>query len=72
MCVDKTLPRVVVAPVDQVVLKNEEAVFQCQFRAKPPPVIQWIHDSEPVLNKSRSDTTLYTIHCYTTPGIEMC
>lgn len=51
--IDKTLPRVVIAPVDQVVLRNEEAVFHCQFRAKPPPVIEWIHDSEPVVNKSR-------------------
>ncbi|XP_051773698.1 inactive tyrosine-protein kinase 7 isoform X1 [Ctenopharyngodon idella] len=51
--IDKTFPRVVVAPVDQVVLRNEEAVFHCQFRAKPPPLLQWFHDAEPVVNKSR-------------------
>ncbi|XP_016371882.1 inactive tyrosine-protein kinase 7 [Sinocyclocheilus rhinocerous] len=50
---DKSVPRVLVAPVDQVVLRNEEAVFHCQFRAKPPPLIEWFHDAEPVLNKSR-------------------
>ncbi|XP_056617372.1 inactive tyrosine-protein kinase 7 [Triplophysa dalaica] len=51
--IDKTLPRVLMAPVDQVVLRNEEAVFHCQFRATPAPVIEWIHESEPVVNKSR-------------------
>ncbi|XP_073729712.1 inactive tyrosine-protein kinase 7 [Misgurnus anguillicaudatus] len=51
--IDKTLPRVVVAPEDQVVLKNEDAVFHCQFKAKPALVIEWIHNSEPVVNKSR-------------------
>uniref|UniRef100_A0A672LGZ6 Protein tyrosine kinase 7 (inactive) n=1 Tax=Sinocyclocheilus grahami TaxID=75366 RepID=A0A672LGZ6_SINGR len=51
---DKSVPRVLVAPVDQVVLRNEEAVFHCQFRAKPPPLIEWFHDAEPVLNKSRT------------------
>ncbi|XP_058650800.1 inactive tyrosine-protein kinase 7 isoform X2 [Onychostoma macrolepis] len=50
---DKSVPRVLVSPVDQVVLGNEEAVFHCQFRAKPPPLIEWFHDAEPVVNKSR-------------------
>ncbi|KAK2896200.1 hypothetical protein Q8A67_010688 [Cirrhinus molitorella] len=50
---DKSVPRVLVAPVDQVVLRNEEAVFHCQFRAKPPPLIEWFHDAEPIVNKSR-------------------
>ncbi|XP_043110725.1 inactive tyrosine-protein kinase 7 [Puntigrus tetrazona] len=49
---DKSVPRVLVAPVDQVVLRNEEAVFHCQFRAKPPPRIDWFHDAEPI-NKSQ-------------------
>ncbi len=53
VCSDKSVPRVLVAPVDQVVLGNEEAVFHCQFRAKPPPLIKWFHDAEPVLNESR-------------------
>ncbi|KAK7149098.1 hypothetical protein R3I93_013186 [Phoxinus phoxinus] len=51
--IDKTLPRVLLAPVDQVVLRNEDAVFHCRFRAKPPPVLQWFHDTEPVVNTSR-------------------
>uniref|UniRef100_A0A8C1ASH9 Inactive tyrosine-protein kinase 7 n=1 Tax=Cyprinus carpio carpio TaxID=630221 RepID=A0A8C1ASH9_CYPCA len=50
---DKSVPRVLVAPVDQVVLRNEEAVFHCQFRAKPSPLIEWFHDAEPVVNKSQ-------------------
>uniref|UniRef100_A0A8C2F7X8 Protein tyrosine kinase 7 (inactive) n=1 Tax=Cyprinus carpio TaxID=7962 RepID=A0A8C2F7X8_CYPCA len=45
--IDKSVPRVLVAPVDQVVLGNEEAVFHCQFRAKPPPLVEWFHDAEP-------------------------
>uniref|UniRef100_A0A673IL54 Inactive tyrosine-protein kinase 7-like n=1 Tax=Sinocyclocheilus rhinocerous TaxID=307959 RepID=A0A673IL54_9TELE len=51
--IDESVPRVLVAPVDQVVLRDEEAVFHCQFRAKPPPLIEWFHNTEPVLNKSR-------------------
>ncbi|XP_060782200.1 inactive tyrosine-protein kinase 7 isoform X2 [Neoarius graeffei] len=51
--IDKTIPRVLVAPVDQVVFRNEEAVFHCQFSAKPPPVVQWFHNSEPLGNKTR-------------------
>ncbi|XP_076831299.1 inactive tyrosine-protein kinase 7 [Brachyhypopomus gauderio] len=51
--IDKTVPRVVVAPEDQVVFRNEEAVFHCQFSAKPPPVLEWLHEDEPVVNKSR-------------------
>ncbi|XP_027030761.2 inactive tyrosine-protein kinase 7 isoform X1 [Tachysurus fulvidraco] len=51
--IDKTIPRVMVAPKDQVVFRNEEAVFHCQFFAKPMPVIEWFHESEPAVNKSR-------------------
>uniref|UniRef100_A0A671PRM0 Inactive tyrosine-protein kinase 7 n=1 Tax=Sinocyclocheilus anshuiensis TaxID=1608454 RepID=A0A671PRM0_9TELE len=51
--IDESVPRVLVAPVDQVVLRDEEAVFHCQFRAKPPPLIEWFHNAEPVVNKSR-------------------
>ncbi|XP_026133517.1 inactive tyrosine-protein kinase 7 [Carassius auratus] len=50
--IDKSVPRLLVSPVDQVVLRNEEAVFHCQFRSKPPPLIEWFHDAEPVINKS--------------------
>ncbi|XP_062851477.1 inactive tyrosine-protein kinase 7 [Trichomycterus rosablanca] len=61
--IDKTIPRLLVAPEDQVVFRNEEAVFHCQFSAKPPPVVEWLHDEEPVVNKSR--VTVYnngTLH----------
>lgn len=51
--VDKSVPRVLLAPVDQVVLRDEDAVFHCQFRAKPPPLLLWLHDGEPVHNTSR-------------------
>lgn len=37
-----------------MVFRNEEAVFHCQFSAKPPPVVEWLHESEPVIGKSRS------------------
>uniref|UniRef100_A0AAR2K603 Protein tyrosine kinase 7 (inactive) n=1 Tax=Pygocentrus nattereri TaxID=42514 RepID=A0AAR2K603_PYGNA len=50
---DKTIPRLILAPEDQVVFRNEEAVFHCQFSAKPPPLIEWLHEDEPVVNKTR-------------------
>uniref|UniRef100_A0A673CGX5 Inactive tyrosine-protein kinase 7 n=1 Tax=Sphaeramia orbicularis TaxID=375764 RepID=A0A673CGX5_9TELE len=40
--IDKSFPRTVVSPEDQVVLKNEEAVFHCQFTAVPPPTLEWV------------------------------
>ncbi|KAM9364521.1 inactive tyrosine-protein kinase 7 [Pholidichthys leucotaenia] len=51
--IDKSFPRPVVTPEDQVVLKNEEAVFHCQFTAVPEPTLEWYHENEPVVNKSR-------------------
>ncbi|XP_030628154.1 inactive tyrosine-protein kinase 7 [Chanos chanos] len=51
--IDKSFPRAVVTPEDQVVLRNEEAFFHCQFSAKPPPTVQWFHEKELVVNKSR-------------------
>ncbi|KAL7877960.1 hypothetical protein SRHO_G00046030 [Serrasalmus rhombeus] len=51
--IDKTIPRLILAPEDQVVFRNEEAVFHCQFSAKPPPLIEWLHEDEPVVNKTR-------------------
>ncbi|XP_066534980.1 inactive tyrosine-protein kinase 7 [Hoplias malabaricus] len=50
---DKTIPLLVVAPEDQVVFRNEEAVFHCQYSAKPLPVIEWLHDDDLVVNKTR-------------------
>lgn len=51
--IDQSFPRAVVSPEDQVVLRNEEAVFHCQFTAVPPPTLEWYHDNEPLVNKSR-------------------
>ncbi|XP_064173611.1 inactive tyrosine-protein kinase 7-like [Anguilla rostrata] len=53
--IDKSFPRPVVSPVDQVVMRNEEAVFHCQFAAEPPPTVEWYHgnDPEPLTNKTR-------------------
>lgn len=51
--IDKSFPRTVVSPEDQVVLRNEEAVFHCQFTAVPPPTLEWYHDNELLVNKSR-------------------
>ncbi|KAM9476533.1 inactive tyrosine-protein kinase 7 isoform 1-T1 [Clarias gariepinus] len=51
--IDKSIPRVLVAPEDQVVFRNEEAVFHCQFSSKPPAVVEWFHESEPAVSKPR-------------------
>ncbi|XP_060943606.1 inactive tyrosine-protein kinase 7-like isoform X1 [Limanda limanda] len=51
--IDKSLPRPVVTPEDQVVLKNELAMFHCQFTAVPAPTLEWFHENEPLVNKSR-------------------
>ncbi|KAK1904937.1 Inactive tyrosine-protein kinase 7, partial [Dissostichus eleginoides] len=50
---DKSFPRPVVTPEDQVVLKNEEAAFHCQFTAEPAPTLEWYHENELLVNKSR-------------------
>lgn len=51
--IDKSVPRPVVSPEDQVVLRNEEAMFHCQFTAVPPPTLQWFHENELIVNKTR-------------------
>ncbi|KAG7462822.1 hypothetical protein MATL_G00188820 [Megalops atlanticus] len=51
--IDKSYPRPVITPEDQVVLKNEEATFHCQFTAEPAPTVEWYHDNELITNKSR-------------------
>ncbi|KAI1894650.1 hypothetical protein AGOR_G00117940 [Albula goreensis] len=51
--IDKSFPRPVVFPEDQVVLKNEMATFHCQFSAEPAPTVEWYHDDELLNNKSR-------------------
>lgn len=42
-----------VTPEDQVVLRNEEAAFHCQFTADPAPTLEWYHENELLANKSR-------------------
>jgi len=34
-------------------MKNEEALFHCQFTAEPLPTVEWYHENELVANKSR-------------------
>lgn len=51
--IDKSFPRPVISPEDQVVLKNEEAAFHCQFTAEPAPTLEWYHENELLVNKSR-------------------
>uniref|UniRef100_A0A8C9R9E2 Inactive tyrosine-protein kinase 7 n=1 Tax=Scleropages formosus TaxID=113540 RepID=A0A8C9R9E2_SCLFO len=51
--IDKSFPRPVVTPEDQVVLRNEEAVFHCQFTADPAPIVEWYHNNDLLINKSR-------------------
>ncbi|XP_043993456.1 inactive tyrosine-protein kinase 7 isoform X2 [Gambusia affinis] len=51
--IDKSVPKPVVTPENQVVLKNEEAMFHCQFTAEPEPTLEWYHENELLVNKSR-------------------
>ncbi|TNN61326.1 Inactive tyrosine-protein kinase 7 [Liparis tanakae] len=51
--IDKSFPRPVVTPEDQVVLRNEEASLHCQFTAVPTPTLEWYHEGELLANKSR-------------------
>lgn len=51
--IDKSFPQPLVKPEDLVVMKNEEAVFHCQFTAEPMPAVEWYHENELVANKSR-------------------
>uniref|UniRef100_A0A8D0CNE9 Inactive tyrosine-protein kinase 7 n=1 Tax=Scleropages formosus TaxID=113540 RepID=A0A8D0CNE9_SCLFO len=51
--VDKSFPQPVIVPEDQVVLRNEEAIFHCQFAAEPPPTVEWYHENDLITNKSR-------------------
>ncbi|XP_029030782.1 inactive tyrosine-protein kinase 7 [Betta splendens] len=51
--IDKSFPRPVVSPEDQVVNRNDEAMFHCQFTAVPTPTLEWYHENELLVNKSR-------------------
>ncbi|EPY72891.1 hypothetical protein CB1_068050013 [Camelus ferus] len=50
---DESFARVVLAPQDMVVARNEEAMFHCQFSTQPPATLQWIFDETPITNHSR-------------------
>uniref|UniRef100_A0A2K6SQF6 Protein tyrosine kinase 7 (inactive) n=1 Tax=Saimiri boliviensis boliviensis TaxID=39432 RepID=A0A2K6SQF6_SAIBB len=51
---DESFARVVLAPQDVVVARNEEAMFHCQFSAQPLPSLQWVFEDEtPITNRSR-------------------
>uniref|UniRef100_A0A2I4BS68 Inactive tyrosine-protein kinase 7 n=1 Tax=Austrofundulus limnaeus TaxID=52670 RepID=A0A2I4BS68_AUSLI len=51
--IDKSVPRPVVTPEDQVVLRNGEAALHCRFTAEPEPTVEWYHENELLINKSR-------------------
>uniref|UniRef100_A0A8C2G2F4 Protein tyrosine kinase 7a n=1 Tax=Cyprinus carpio TaxID=7962 RepID=A0A8C2G2F4_CYPCA len=51
--IDKSFPQPVVKPEDLIVIKNEEALFHCQFTAEPQPTVEWYYETELVANKSR-------------------
>uniref|UniRef100_A0A7M4EQM9 Inactive tyrosine-protein kinase 7 n=1 Tax=Crocodylus porosus TaxID=8502 RepID=A0A7M4EQM9_CROPO len=51
----ESFPRPVIVPQNQIVSKNEEAMFHCQFTAVPPPAQEWIfEDNSPITNRSRT------------------
>uniref|UniRef100_A0A096NIB2 Protein tyrosine kinase 7 (inactive) n=1 Tax=Papio anubis TaxID=9555 RepID=A0A096NIB2_PAPAN len=51
---DESFARVVLAPQDVIVARNEEAMFHCQFSAQPSPSLQWLFEDEtPITNRSR-------------------
>ncbi|KFV67940.1 Inactive tyrosine-protein kinase 7, partial [Dryobates pubescens] len=51
---DESFPQAVIAPQDLIVTKNEEAMFDCQFAAVPPPTQEWLFEDSPITNKSNS------------------
>ncbi|XP_015284089.1 PREDICTED: inactive tyrosine-protein kinase 7-like, partial [Gekko japonicus] len=50
----ESFPRPVIVPENQIVNKNEEAVFHCQFTAEPPPTQEWLFDGKIISNMSRT------------------
>ncbi|XP_033000825.1 inactive tyrosine-protein kinase 7 [Lacerta agilis] len=53
--IDESFPRPVIVPENQIVNRNEEAMFHCKFQAVPPPTQEWLfEDDTPVSNKSRT------------------
>ncbi|KAK2531865.1 Ptk7 [Columba guinea] len=56
--IDESFPQAVIVPQDLIVTKNEEAMFDCQFAAVPPPTQEWLFEDSPVTNRSK--TTVFT------------
>uniref|UniRef100_A0A8C1YHT2 Protein tyrosine kinase 7a n=1 Tax=Cyprinus carpio TaxID=7962 RepID=A0A8C1YHT2_CYPCA len=56
--IDKSFPQPLVKPEDLIVIKNEEALFHCQFTAEPQPTVEWYYETELVANKSRYYTLI--------------
>ncbi|XP_067319585.1 inactive tyrosine-protein kinase 7 isoform X2 [Anolis sagrei] len=52
--IDESFPRPVVVPENQIVNRNEEAMFHCKFQAVPPPIQEWLFEDTPVSNQSRT------------------
>ncbi|KAJ7341188.1 hypothetical protein JRQ81_005011 [Phrynocephalus forsythii] len=52
--IDESFPRPVIVPENQIVNKNEEAMFHCKFEAVPPPTQEWLFEDSPVNNQSRT------------------
>ncbi|NXD18239.1 PTK7 kinase, partial [Nothocercus nigrocapillus] len=50
--IDESFPQPVIIPQDLIVTKNEEAMFDCQFTAVPPPTQEWLFEDAPITNKS--------------------
>uniref|UniRef100_A0A8U7M4W8 Inactive tyrosine-protein kinase 7 n=1 Tax=Corvus moneduloides TaxID=1196302 RepID=A0A8U7M4W8_CORMO len=50
--IDESFPQAVIAPQDLIVTKNEEAMFDCQFAAVPPPTQEWLFEDNPITNRS--------------------
>ncbi|KAM6460905.1 inactive tyrosine-protein kinase 7 [Liasis olivaceus] len=53
--IDESFPHPVIVPENQIVNKNEEAMFHCKFQAVPPPTQEWLfEDDSPIQNRSRT------------------
>ncbi|XP_062980026.1 inactive tyrosine-protein kinase 7 isoform X2 [Elgaria multicarinata webbii] len=48
--IDESFPHPVIVPENQIVNKNEEAMFHCKFQAVPPPTQEWLFEDEPAIN----------------------
>ncbi|XP_064365930.1 inactive tyrosine-protein kinase 7 isoform X2 [Dromaius novaehollandiae] len=52
--IDESFPQPVIVPQDLIVTRNEEAMFNCQFTAVPPPTQEWLFEDIPITNRSRT------------------